>query len=79
MTDAKPLSWQPAWHEIDCGRRAALCSGRTCKEPEHYPIAPALDPLAEVRKVVAEMREWNVVADVQSWADRLDAAIGGGK
>jgi hypothetical protein len=35
--------------------------------------------LAEVRKVVAEMREWNVVADVQSWADRLDAAIGGGK
>jgi len=34
--------------------------------------------LAEVRKVVAEMREWNVVADVQSWADRLDAAIGGG-
>jgi len=37
-----------------------------------------VDPLAEVRKVVSEMREYNRLdAQAGRWADRLDAAMGG--
>jgi len=74
-------------HSEECQPPLCRCSCHDCTHAPSRDLPDAADPLAEVRKVVAEMRNAARTEDnypssrqaAEDWADRLDAAMGGGK